>query len=142
MLIQETSLNWQSAQQICQASCEYATAQSLRICVWVLDRHGNPLAMQRINHAPLPSTDIARDKAHTAVSFGFGTHLWQQRLADKPHLLSGLTTRPDMVLFGGGLPIKHNGQLIGAIGVSGASESQDQECAAAGIASFPELQSA
>nr|WP_315983490.1 heme-binding protein [Aliamphritea spongicola] len=80
-------------------------------------------------------------KAYTAVSFGFGTHLWQQRLADKPHLLSGLTQQPDMVLFGGGLPVTYNGQLVGAVGVSGASEAQDQACAAAGIAALPELQS-
>ncbi len=139
MLTEETSLSWQSAQQICDAACQYACEHKLKICIWVLDRHGNPLAMQRINHAPLPSTAIAKDKAHTAVSFGFGTHLWQQRLADKPHLLTGLTQRPDMVLFGGGLPIKHNGQLVGAVGVSGASEAQDQACAAAGIAAIPAL---
>ncbi len=140
MLTEESSLSWQSASQICAASCQYASEHQLKICVWVLDRHGNPLAMQRINHAPLPSTDIARKKAYTAASFGFGTHLWQQRLADKPHLLSGLTQQPDMILFGGGLPVTYKGQMVGAVGVSGASEAQDQACAAAGIAALPELQ--
>ncbi len=64
MLTEETSLSWESASQICQATCRYASEHNLKICVCVLDRHGNPLAMQRINHAPLPSTDIARKGIH------------------------------------------------------------------------------
>lgn len=139
MIIEEQSLSWQSAQEIASATCHYASENNLRICVWVLDRHGNPLAMQRINHAALPSTTIARDKAYTAISFGFATDLWQQRLAEKPHLLTGLGQRPDIVLFGGGIPIYHQKQLVGAIGVSGASEDQDIACAQAGIAAIQEL---
>lgn len=139
MQITEHSLSWECAQKITQAACQYATENNLRICVWVLDRHGNPLAMQRINHAPLPSTEIARGKAYTAVSFGFATHLWQSRLADKPHLLSGLNAQQGIVMFGGGLPLKYHGELIGAVGVSGASEAQDQACAEAGIKALAEL---
>jgi uncharacterized protein GlcG (DUF336 family) len=127
------SLSWEAAHQMTHAACEHATALGVRICVWVLDRHGNPLALQRINQAPLPSTEIARGKAYTAVSFGFPTHLWQSRLADKPHLLQGLSQQPGVVMFGGGVPIRYKGEIVGAIGVSGASEAQDQQCAEAGI---------
>ncbi|MCP4597668.1 heme-binding protein [Neptuniibacter sp.] len=133
MIISDKSLGWDAAQRAALAACQYAADNGLKICVWVLDRHGNPLAMQRINNAPMPSTEIARGKAFTAVSFGFGTHLWQERLADKPHLLSGLNVQEGVVMFGGGLPIEIDGERVGAIGVSGASEAQDQECAQAGI---------
>ena len=136
MLVTDHSLHWQTAQTMAEAACAYADSQQLRICVWVIDRHGNPLAMQRINQAPLPSTDIARGKAITAVSFGFGTHLWQERLASKPYLLDGLNSQEGIVLFGGGLPVMHNDEVVGAIGVSGASEAQDQACAEAGIVAF------
>ncbi|PIE25077.1 MAG: cobalamin adenosyltransferase [Neptuniibacter caesariensis] len=136
MLVHDSSLHWETANAIATAACQYATKHNLRICAWVLDRHGNPIAMQRINNAPLPSTEIARGKAFTAVSFGFGTHLWQERLAEKPHLLSGLNVQEGIVMFGGGLPIKHNGEIVGAIGISGASEAQDQACAEAGIAAL------
>ncbi len=133
MLVNDASLSWDAAQKAALAACQYAADNNLKICAWVLDRHGNPLAMQRINNAPMPSTEIARGKAFTAVSFGFGTHLWQERLADKPHLLSGLNVQDGIVMFGGGLPIEVNGERVGAIGVSGASEAQDQACAQAGI---------
>lgn len=96
--------------------------------------------MQRIEHTALPSSAIAKDKANTALSFGFGTHLWTERLADKPHLQLGLAQRPGVVLFGGGLAIKHQGELVGAIGVSGASEAQDQDCAAAAVAALAPLE--
>lgn len=139
MIITNKNLSWQGAQKMTQAACLFAQENDLRICVQVLDRHGNPLAMQRINQAPLPSTTIARDKAYTAVSFGFGTHLWQERLKNQPHLISGLENRKHVVLFGGGLPIRHEGEIIGAIGVSGASEAQDQACARAGLEVFPQF---
>jgi len=139
VIVEEQSLSWEQAGQMARRACEYAVEQGLKVCVWVLDRHGNPLAMQRINHAPMASSGIARDKAFTAASFGFGTHLWQSRLASKPHLLSGLSQRDELVLFGGGLPLYYLGQLVGAIGVSGASEEQDQACARAGLETFPEL---
>lgn len=139
MIVNDNSLHWETAQVIAKASCQYAAEQNLRICVWVLDKHGNPLAMQRINNAPMPSTEIAKGKAYTAVSFGFGTHLWQERLAEKQHLLDGLNVQQGIVMFGGGLPIKFEGEVIGSIGVSGASEAQDQQCAEAGIASIKAL---
>lgn len=133
MLVNDSSLQWEAAQSIALEACQYATKHNLRVCVWVLDRHGNPLAMQRINNAPLPSTEIAKGKAYTAVSFGFGTHLWQERLAEKRYLLDGLNAQEGVVMFGGGLPITYQGEIVGAIGVSGASEEQDRACAEAGL---------
>ena len=41
--------------------------------------------------------------------------------------------RPRMVCFGGGLPIRHEGRVIGGIGVSGGSAEQDEACARAGL---------
>lgn len=50
-----------------------------------------------------------------------------------PKLASGLAARPRLVMFGGGLPISDNGDLIGAIGISGGSGEQDIACARAGL---------
>lgn len=133
MLITETLLDWHNAVRVAQAACRFACEQQLAVCVWVLDRHGNPLAMQRINNTPAHCTDIARHKAATAAAFGFPTADWQQRLAEKPALLDGLSQQPGLITFGGGIPIEHNGERIGAIGVSGASEAQDITCAKAGL---------
>ncbi|MNO10177.1 hypothetical protein D3C81_2338650 [compost metagenome] len=46
---------------------------------------------------------------------------------------SGLALRPRMVLFGGGVPVKVEGAVVGAFGVSGASAEQDEQCAQAGV---------
>ncbi len=132
-MLTQLNLDWRTASDLCNQAMQHASTQQLNICVWVLDRHGNPLAMQRHNEAPLTSTDIARRKAWTAVSFKLPTDQWQQRLDNQPHLLNSLLHQNDIAMFGGGLPILSQQQLVGAIGVSGATEQQDIECARAAL---------
>ena len=92
MLTTHHSLNNTLATQLTNAACDYAAQQGLNICVWILDHAGHPLAFQRMPGAPLHSIQIAQDKAYTAVSFGFATHLWQQRL---PHLNNRSRSTPN-----------------------------------------------
>ena len=54
-------------------------------------------------------------------------------IGDIPQLREGIVHRDRLVIFGGGLPIVSDGQVIGAIGVSGGSEEQDGVCAKAGL---------
>lgn len=136
MIVTDTSLSWRTAAHIAQAVMDYAEINQLKICVSVLDRHGYPLAQLRVNNAAFPCTDISHNKAFTAVSFGFPTQDWNTRLEGKPHLLNGLSQQEGIVMFGGGIPIRFRDEMIGAIGVSGASEEQDVACAQAGIEAF------
>jgi len=129
MLTTYHSLNNALATQLTNAACDYAAQQGLNICVWILDHAGHPLAFQRMPGAPLHSIQIAQDKAYTAVSFGFATHLWQQRVQDKPALRDALSQQPRLLMFGGGFPLLVDKECIGAVGISGASEQQDIECA-------------
>lgn len=129
MLTTHQSLNNTLAAQLTTAACDYAAQQDLNICVWILDHAGHPLAFQRMPGAPLHSIQIAQDKAYTAVSFGFATHLWQQRLQDKPALKDALSQQPRLLMFGGGFPLLMDKARVGAVGISGASEQQDIECA-------------
>ena len=55
------------------------------------------------------------------------------RSKNDPPLLAGITHTPRLVVFGGGYPILENGQLIGAIGVSGGHYSEDMEVARAAL---------
>jgi uncharacterized protein GlcG (DUF336 family) len=48
----------------------------------------------------------------------------------------GFSAQPRLIVFGGGLPIAAGQDWIGGIGVSGASETQDEECARAGLAAI------
>ncbi|MCU7929862.1 MAG: heme-binding protein [Candidatus Thiodiazotropha sp. (ex Codakia rugifera)] len=133
LTVNETSLHWQYAMQAVTAASQHAEGIGVVINVAVVDRGGNLLAFQRQNGAPLHSISIAIDKAYSAVSFGFSTADWLSLIGDQPQLREGLVQRDRLVIFGGGLPIRVDGELVGAIGVSGASETEDEACARAGI---------
>ncbi|MCU7851868.1 MAG: heme-binding protein [Candidatus Thiodiazotropha sp. (ex Monitilora ramsayi)] len=133
LTVNETSLHWQYAMQAVTAASQHAEGIGVVINAAVVDRGGNLLAFQRQNGAPLHSISIAIDKAYSAVSFGFSTADWLSLIGDQPPLREGLVQRDRLVIFGGGLPIRVDGELVGAIGVSGASETEDEACARAGI---------
>lgn len=116
-----------------QAAVEKAAEIGIEINVSVVDSAAIEIAFLRMNNSFLPSMDIAKDKAYTAVGFGLPTSQWDGILKGNTQLQAGLTARPRVVTFGGGLPIKEADELIGAIGVSGGSEEQDSICAQAGI---------
>jgi uncharacterized protein GlcG (DUF336 family) len=68
------------------------------------------------------------------LSFGLPTSQWGKVLGEHSAALrQGLPLRPRFVMFGGGLPIRACDAVVGAIGVSGASEEQDEHCARAGL---------
>lgn len=95
---------------------------------------GQLIHMSHMDNAPLLCREIALNKALTAVSFGIPTHKWSERLElCSPAVRQGLPLQPGMALFGGGEPIHLDGTVIGGIGVSGASEAVDMECALKGV---------
>lgn len=127
-------IDWEAAAIAVKAAVAEAISIGVKINVAVVDSSGTLMAFLRMPNAPLHSIEIAMDKAYTAASFSLPTHLWQDVLQDhSPAVRDGLLRRARFVGFGGGLPILENGVLIGAIGVSGASEAQDQQCAQAGL---------
>lgn len=132
------SLGLAAANDIADRALAAAAEAGVAVCVAVVDRAGHPLVFKRQPGAPFHSIDIALDKAYTAVSFGLATGKWDKRLAEGSEMLRhGLMHRERFVGFGGGLPIKHDGQRVGAIGISGGSEAQDVafcEAALAGLA--------
>ena len=112
-----------------------AQAMDVLVNIAVTDAAGLMVGFIRMNGAPLHSIDIALDKAYTASSFGLPTSQWTETLKHhSPAVGQGLVLRPRFVAFGGGLPIVHQGNRIGGIGVSGGSEQQDEEIAQAGLA--------
>ena len=121
------------AQRAIEAALELAERHGWRISVAVLDGGGHLLAFGRAVGAALHTIEIAQDKAMTAVSFAMPTGEVGERLRNAPeHVRSSLLLRPRLVAMGGALPVRVGDRLVGAIGVSGASEEQDCECATAG----------
>lgn len=125
-----------SAEAACtavQAAVRHAEANGWRINVAVVDRGGNLMSFLRMPGAFIHSIDIAIDKAYTSASFGFPTKAWMGAIGHDEGMKLGFSATPRLIVFGGGLPIKVGDDWIGGIGVSGASEAEDEECARAGL---------
>lgn len=127
----------EAASAACSAAVAYASARGWKINVAVVDRGGNLMAFLRMPGAFIHSIDIAIDKAYTSASFGFPTKAWMGAIGHDDGMKFGFSNQPRLIVFGGGLPVPGDGgEWIGGIGVSGASESEDEECARAGLAAI------
>lgn len=130
-------IDWPAAQAAAGAAARAAQALGVRVNIALVDAGGVLAGFLRMPGAPLHSVEIAMDKAYTAASFGLPTSRWTEVLqSHSAAVREGLVMRPRFVAFGGGLPIVEEGQCIGAIGVSGGSEQQDEEIARAGLAAI------
>jgi uncharacterized protein GlcG (DUF336 family) len=91
----------------------------------------------RMDGAPRLSASIATNKAWTVASFnGMPTDRWWGAIKDEPELVHGITHTPRLIVFGGGVPLLVDGELVGAIGVSGGSADDDRNVAEAGAAAL------
>lgn len=129
-------ITWQAAHAAAGAAAAQAAAMGVAVNVALVDAAGVLAAFVRMPGAPLHSVDIAIDKAYTAAGFGFATAQWAGVLKGDEALRLGMPVRPRNVVFGGGLPMRESGVLIGGIGVSGGSAEQDAQCARAGLAAL------
>ena len=134
--VSQSVIGCDAAARVVGAAVKHARSQGWRINVAVVDAGGNLAAFLRMPGAFIQSIDIAIDKAWTAAGFGFPTGDWMKAVEGNEGMKLGFSARPRLVVFGGGLPIRVGGELIGGVGVSGASEEQDAECARAGLAAI------
>ena len=105
--------------------------------VAILDDGGNLKAFGRMDGASMPTIEIAQKKAYTAL-FGVSTQDFFNFIQGDPSLLAGIPTLSRVAAWGGGFPIKLNGEVVGAIGLSGAPTVQnDIDCARAALALVP-----
>ncbi len=136
LTVPQSTISWQAAHAAVEAAINEAIKLGVRINVAVSDPSGNLVAFLRMPGAFPQSINIAIDKSYTAAGFGFSTGDWMKVFGDNEAMKLGFSAQPRLIIFGGGLPIYSNGELIGGIGVSGASEEQDEICAKAGLKSI------
>ncbi|OHC67089.1 MAG: cobalamin adenosyltransferase [Rhodocyclales bacterium RIFCSPLOWO2_02_FULL_63_24] len=127
---------WEAANTAVQAAVRHAVAHGWKINAAVVDRGGSLMAFLRMPGAFIHSIDIAIDKAYTAASFGFPTKAWMGAIGHDDGMKLGFASQPRLIVFGGGLPLRLGEDWIGGIGVSGAAETEDEECARAGLAAI------
>ena len=122
-------------------ACEAAQASAgwPKVNIAVVDRGADLVLFRRQDDAFLGSVEISINKAKSAASIPFPTRTIAELVYGtdgKPGAIPGLAFA-DVVAFAGGLPINTaSGALVGAIGVSGATSDQDEDCAKAGIAAI------
>ena len=103
----------------------------------VADPHGELIALLRMDSAPLPSLTIAMNKAYTAARKGEPTRDLGQKVRDPERGFDiAYYGDPRFVGWGGGLPVRINGQVVGAVAVSGLPEADDMEMATLGVAAI------
>jgi uncharacterized protein GlcG (DUF336 family) len=125
------------AQRVIAAAQKKATEIGQPMNIAVADAGGNLVAHVRMDDAWLGSVDISINKAFTARAFDIST----KDLAT--HSQPGgqfygihASNHGRVMIFAGGIPLRRDGKVVGAIGVSGGSGVQDQSVAEAGAAAF------
>ncbi len=128
-----------AAQQMA-AAVQKATEINVAVVFSVVDRGGNTLLIQRMDEAFVSSCDISLNKAWSACSLKQGTHEITPAVQPGQSLYGlQLTNQQRIIIFGGGLPVIFNEQVIGAVGVSGGTVEQDQLLAQCALDCFSAL---
>ena len=129
MTFQHISISAAEALDLVRRVADHAHSREWNVAVAVTDAQGNALASLRMDRAAPPILDFAQDKAYTAATMRRSTAAFAERMAETHSLTLGLSNRQRLLAWGGGLPIVHDGAVIGGIGVSGAKDFEDIECA-------------
>ena len=128
-VMKKHSISSELAQKMVDAAVAKARELGVSENVAILDDGGNLKAFSRMDGAPILCIEIAQNKAYTAL-FGVSTQDFFNFIQGDPSLLAGMPTLARMAAWGGGFPIKVDGEIVGAIGLSGAPTVQnDIDCA-------------
>ena len=131
---QTSSLNLAEARKIIAAGERKATELGVPYNIAVVDAGGGLVAHARMDGAWLGSVDIAINKAWTARAFDMSTEeLASVTQSGQPGFGLNTTNNSRVVIFGGGIPLKVDGAVIGAVGASGGSVAQDVDVARAAV---------
>lgn len=132
------NLTVDTALRAAQAALKKCRDSGWQAAVAVVDRGGAVQVILRDRYAGPHTPRTASGKAWTAVSFRTNTSALVE-LTQPGKAQSGLRNLPRVVILGGGMIIEGGGQMLGAIGVSGAPGGEaDEACARAGIAAIQE----
>lgn len=127
------------AEDVIQAAVAEAKKRNWKMNVAVADSGGNLVAFQRMDGAMLASIQIAGHKARAAATFRRPTKVFEEGI--NLMKLNYLLAFDDVIASRGGIPLIENGLIIGAIGCSGGTDSQDEIVSSAGAEVINQLSS-
>ena len=137
-----STINYTEAKRAVDLIVEHALQLKKAVVVAASDCHGELIAFARMDAAPISSVAIAMNKAWTAARSGKPTQEIGEKVRhpEKGHDISYYGD-PRFVGWGGGIPVFHNGEVAGAVAVSGLSSSEDAALARLGVDLISQLKS-
>lgn len=124
-----TSIDSDSAAALVSDAVSRARAGAVAISVAVVDEAGSLVAFHRMQGAPRFSADFATAKARTSAAFSVPTSNLEELYKDRPAFAHSFVAQGGYFLGRGGIPIFSGGELVGAIGVSGATAHGEEALA-------------
>lgn len=129
-----TPISLQRAQGLLQAAIDEANRRGWQLNIAVVDSGANLVAFARMDGAMLASIAVAEHKARTAVKYRRPTRVFEDAIQQQKSYY--VMTLDDIIASRGGIPLIESGKIIGAIGCSGGSGSQDEAVCSAAAASI------
>jgi glc operon protein GlcG len=120
------------AERIITAARRLADERQWRVTIAIVDDGGYLLRLDRMDGAGPQTPEVATMKARTAALSRGPSKRMEDLVRERP----GMLRFPDRLPIQGGLPLMHEGECVGGIGVSGVQSHEDEEVAAAGVAAL------
>ncbi|RME33171.1 MAG: heme-binding protein [Gammaproteobacteria bacterium] len=125
-------LSLDDAKRVAAAAQAEAERNGWNVVIAIVDDGGHLMYLQR-EKVQLGSIDVAITKAKVALMFRRPTKFWEETVASGRQ---GYLAMPGMLPIEGGVPLVHEGDIVGAIGISGVKSHEDGQIAAAGAAAL------
>ena len=129
-------LTLSQAQTIISDCLEWRKQNDLKpLCVAVLDSGGHLIALAREDNTSTLRPDIAQGKAAGAIAMGLGSRALYERAKVEPFFIQAMNALCDgaLVPVAGGVLVKEDGVILGAVGITGDISGNDEACAIAAI---------
>ena len=131
----DSDLSLEKARKIVRVGEKKAKEMNLSAVFTIVNSEGNLIIEERMDTAILVSIDVAYKKAYTAAALKLNTEDLTA-LVQPGAMFYGLQSDPKYIVFGGGMLLKVNGKIVGAVGVSGGTAQEDIEIAKACVEAF------
>jgi glc operon protein GlcG len=122
-------LSLEDANKIVAAAKAEARKNNWNVTIAIVDDGGFLVHLERLDGAPAQSATIATAKAWTAAATRSPTKTLEDMVKERPAIVAF----PGRLAVQGGLPILHQGECVGAVGVSGVKSHEDEQIAKAGL---------
>jgi glc operon protein GlcG len=135
-LANHMALTLEVAKQISAAAEAEAAKNNWTVAIAIVDEGGHLVHLAKIDNTQYGSIDVAIQKAQTSAAFKRPTKVFEEAIAGGRNAIIGLK---GALPLEGGVPIIHDGKVIGAIGVSGVKSTEDGQVAKAGADALPRI---